>query len=838
MQTFSHLLDSFVPEHYDLSLTLDRTARAFHGTVSVTGYVHGTHIALHAKELDITSATIDGQATHWEHKDNDELRITSDSITAGEHIVVVQFSGTITDAMHGLYPCYFEVEGEKRELLATQFESHHAREVFPCVDEPAAKATFDLTLTTENNVSVLGNMPVEWQRNEAEGLVTKFQTSPKMSSYLLAFVVGDLQKKSATTKDGVEVNVWATRAQPAASLDFPLDIAVRSIEFYNDYFGTSYPLPKADHVALPDFSSGAMENWGLITYREMALLADPRTTSISSRQYIATVIAHELAHQWFGNLVTMKWWNDLWLNESFATLMEYVAVDALHPEWNIWLDFATHESIAALRRDALDGVQAVQVEVNHPDEISTLFDPAIVYAKGARLLRMVQHFVGEDAFQRGLAQYFKDYAYDNTVGNNLWQALSDASGKNIVAMMNTWTSQPGYPVVHASLSDGEATLSQEQFFIGSHTNTGARWPIPLNATAESAPELLTEESISFTIPADTAFALNSGDTAHFITHYDNELFARMVGSVQHGTIDSLSKIQFLHEATLLARGGVLASDQLLPLLDAYKHETSEPVWNIMSLALGELKKFVQDDTEAEQKLRRFSKDISSTLYKELGWQPQKGESEERTKLRGTILGLTLYGEDAEAIATAQSIYETTSLEGIDPELRALVISSVARYGNGHIVDSLLERYRSTSSAELKQDIAIGITSTRVAEKIDLLLAAIKNTEIIKPQDVARWFVYLVRGRESRAQAWQWMRDNWQWIEQTFGGDKSYDDYPRYSAGGLTTKQQLAEYKGFFTPKQDIPALTRAIQLGISEIEGKVELIARDQPAVIAALRQL
>jgi len=838
MQTFSHLLDSFVPEHYNLSLTLDRTARAFHGTVSVAGYVHGTHIALHAKELDITSATIDGQAAHWEHKDNDELRITSDSVTAGEHIVVIQFSGTITDAMHGLYPCYFEVEGEKKELLATQFESHHAREVFPCVDEPAAKATFDLALTTENNVSVLGNMPVEWQRNEAEGLVTKFQTSPKMSSYLLAFVVGDLQKKSATTKDGVEVNVWATRAQPAASLDFPLDIAVRSIEFYNDYFGTSYPLPKADHVALPDFSSGAMENWGLITYREMALLADPRTTSISSRQYIATVIAHELAHQWFGNLVTMKWWNDLWLNESFATLMEYVAVDALHPEWNIWLDFATHESIAALRRDALDGVQAVQVEVNHPDEISTLFDPAIVYAKGARLLRMVQHFVGEDAFQRGLAQYFKDYAYDNTVGDNLWQALSDASGQNIVEMMNTWTSQAGYPVVHASLSDTTVTLSQEQFFIGNRSDTGARWPIPLNSTADSAPELLSDEETSFTVPSDATFTLNAGDTAHFITHYDTALFSRILSSVEDNSLDSLSKIQFLHEATLLARGGILASDQLLPLLSAYRNETSEPVWSIMSLALGELKKFVQDDTEAEQKLRRFSKDISSTLYKELGWHPQEGESEERTKLRGTIIGLTLYGEDTEAIATAQSIYETTPLEEIDPELRALVISSIARYGDGQEVDSLLERYRSTSSAELKQDIAIGITSTRVAEKIDLLLTSIKNTDIIKPQDVARWFVYLVRGRESRTQAWQWMRDNWQWIEQTFGGDKSYDDYPRYSAGGLTTPQQLDEYKEFFIPKQDIPVLTRAIQLGIGEIEGKVELIARDQPAVIAALKQL
>lgn len=836
MQAFSHLLDAFVPEHYDLSLTLERTTRKFRGTVSITGFQkRNDYLPLHAKDLTITSATVDGKSVEYEHGDHDELRLAS--AAPGAHIIVLQFEGVITDAMHGLYPCYFEVDGEKKELLATQFESHHAREVFPCVDEPAAKAMFDLTLTTEEGVEVLANMPIDWQRTEPEGLVTKFETSPRMSSYLLAFVVGELQKKTAQTKDGVEVNVWATHAQPAAALDFPLDIAVRSIEFYNEYFGTPYPLPKADHVALPDFSSGAMENWGLITYREMALLADPSTTSISSRQYIATVIAHELAHQWFGNLVTMKWWNDLWLNESFATLMEYIAVDALHPEWNIWLDFATNESIAALRRDALDGVQAVQIDVNHPDEISTLFDPAIVYAKGARLLRMMQHYVGHEAFQRGLAQYFRDYAYDNTVGNDLWQALADSSGKDIVDMMNTWASQPGYPVVHAALDGTVVSLSQEQFYIGAHESHDRLWPIPLNASTDNAPALMSEQQVSFTYSSDSPFQLNVGDTAHFITHYDDELFGRLVAAVRANSLDQLAKIQLLDEATLLARGGVLSSAQLIPLIDAYRSETSEPVWNIIALAIGELKKFVQDDEAAERKLRAFAGDIASNLYAELGWETQDGETEEHTKLRSTILGLTLYGEDAAAIAKAKELYDSTELDALDPELRPLIISSVARYGDGDVVDALLERYRTSQSAELKQDICVGITSTRVPEKIELLLASIKDPAIVKPQDVARWFVYLVRGRESRDAAWQWLQDNWDWIEQTFGGDKSYDDYPRYSAGGLLTRKQLQQYTDFFVPKQEIPALTRAIQLGIGEITGRVELIERDQPSVVAALKE-
>lgn len=837
MQAFSHLLDSFIPEHYDLSLTLERVKRTFHGTVSISGVQKSTvDLPLHAKDLTITSATIDGQKVAHILDDHDMLRLAS--TIPGAHIVVVQFEGKITDAMHGLYPCYFEVEGEKKELLATQFESHHAREVFPCIDEPAAKATFDLTLTTEEGVEVLGNMPVEWQRTEPEGLVTKFQTSPRMSSYLLAFVTGELQRKTATTRDGVEVNIWATHAQPATALDFPLDIAVRSIEFYDDYFGTAYPLPKADHVALPDFSSGAMENWGLITYREMALLADPKTTSISSRQYIATVIAHELAHQWFGNLVTMQWWNDLWLNESFATLMEYLAVDALHPEWNIWLDFATNESIVALRRDALDGVQSVQVDVDHPDEISTLFDPAIVYAKGARLLRMVQYFVGDEAFQRGLAQYFKDYAHGNTTGNDLWQALAKASNKDIVDMMNIWTAQSGFPVVHASLTNNTITLSQEQFFTGPHQTSDKLWPIPLSTSSGNAPQLMTERSITFSSNSSSPLQLNVGDAAHFITNYEGELFDRLIAAVRDDSLDQLAKIQLLDEATLLARGGVLASSQLIPLIDAYRHETTEPVWNIIALAIGELKKFVQEDEVAEQKLRAFAGEIARPLYNKLGWDAKAGEPEEDIKLRSLIIGLTLYGEDQEAIATAKKLYESTPLEKLDPELRPIIISSVARYGDETVVDTLLESYRTSQSAEIKQDICIGITSTRIPTKIDELLAAIKDPAVIKPQDAARWFVYLIRGRESRDAAWQWLQDNWDWIEETFGGDKSYDDYPRYSAAGLSTRSELQQYRNFFTPKQSITALARAIQLGIGEIEARVELIERDQAAVVAALKEL
>lgn len=840
MQTVSRLYELFVPEHYALSLKLNRIERQFSGIVTINGLLKpgAEHLVLHAKELAIESVTLDGKQAAFATSDNDELFITHPDLTTGRHIIVVAFSGIITDAMHGLYPCYFEHDGVKKELLATQFESHHAREVFPCIDEPAAKATFDVTLSTEPDISVLGNMPIKAQTIQNELLVTTFATTPRMSTYLLAWVTGELHRKTALTSRGVEVNVWATPAQAPASLDFALDIAVHSIEFYEQYFDTPYPLPKSDHVALPDFSSGAMENWGLITYREIALLADPQTTSISSRQYIATVVAHELSHQWFGNLVTMKWWNDLWLNESFATLMEYVAVDALHPEWNMWLDFATNESIMALRRDSIDGVQSVQIDVHHPDEISTLFDGAIVYAKGARLLRMLQHFVGDKSFQAGLKQYFVDHAYGNTEGNDLWAAIALTSGQDVSTLMNTWISQPGYPVVHVAQKNETVVLSQERFFVGPHQVSGALWPIPLNSSSNEMPTLLSERSVTSQYHDATPLRFNVGDTAHFITHHDEATTRQLMRAVAAGELSEVDRVQLLNEATLLARAGILPSVQLIDLLQAYRNETSEQVWTIVSIALAELRKFVEFDKPAETKLRALSADIAAAQYARLGWSTQPNENEDDSKLRATILSMVLYGEKQDAIDTAKTIYAQSELEDIDAELRPLIISAVVRYGDETIVDELLARYKASQSGELRQDIAAGITSTRLPSKVTELLESIKDNDIIRPQDAAHWFVYLIRGRESRDQSWQWIRRNWQWVIDTFSGDKSYDDYPRYSAGALTTRTQLQEYVDFFTPKKDLPALTRVITMGISEIEGRVELIERDGPAVRERLHDL
>ncbi|MGK2896687.1 MAG: M1 family metallopeptidase [Candidatus Saccharimonadales bacterium] len=827
MQTVNRLITSFVPEHYTLSLTINRKERTFGGLVTINGESKDGALALHAKEIEVKDILIDGKKAEWSQGENDELTLTQEGLAIGKHIVAIDFAGTITDAMHGMYPSSFEHDGQRKELIATQFESHHAREVFPCIDEPEAKATYDVTLTTEYGVTVLGNMPVKQQTVENNLLVTTFETTPRMSSYLLAWVVGEMHRKTATTKSGVEVNIWATPAQPAASLDFALDIAIRTIDFFDEFFGTPYPLPKADHVAIPDFSSGAMENWGLITYREIALLAHPQTTSISSKRYIATVIAHELSHQWFGNLVTMKWWNNLWLNESFATLMEYIAVDALHPEWDIWLDFSSHESIMALRRDALDGVQAVQVDVNHPDEISTLFDGAIVYAKGARLLRMLETYVGKEDFRKGLAQYFKDHAYNNTDAVDLWNSLGASSKKDVAGLMNTWISQPGYPVVSIS----ETGIKQGQFFIGKHRPSTRLWPIPLvPLSSEDVPGLL--ETTELTLPIDLSERLNVGNTSHFLTHYPTAFLRHIIDDIRADKLTPIDRLQILHEQTLLARGGIISSAELIPLIDVYRSEIVDSVWDIISMTIGELKKFVETDETAEMKLRVLTGNVARTQFQRLGWGVRPNEPETDTKLRATILGLMAYSEDPTVIDRAKDIFTNTPIESINPELRAIIIGINIRHTvDSGVVERLFNAYTETQSADLQLDICSGLTSTRNEKDIDFLLEKITDSNSIRPQDVARWFAYLIRSREGRVRTWLWLQNHWDWIEETFAGDKSYDDYPRYAAAGLVTREQLEQYKTFFETKRSIPALSRVIELGITEIEARVDLIERDGDAV-------
>lgn len=836
MNSVSRLISTFVPNHYALSVKLDRINRLFHGTVTLNGTtpVDTNELRVHAKDLTILSVVVDGKSADYWHDINDELIITHPDLFAGSHVAVIEYSGKITDDMNGIYPCYYEVAGEKQEVLATQFESHYARRAFPCIDEPEAKATFDVTLQSEQGVTVLGNMPVLNQTVENDLLVTTFETTPRMSTYLLAWVVGDLQKKTTHSNNGVEVNVWATKAQPAESLDFALDIAARTIDFFDDYFGVPYPLPKSDHVALPDFSAGAMENWGLITYREIALLVEPGVTTLSVKQYVATVIAHELSHQWFGNLVTMEWWNDLWLNESFATMMEYVAIDAIEPEWQIWLEHASSESVSALRRDSIDGVQAIQADVNHPDEISTMFDPSIVYAKGGRLLRMLQAYLGDEVMRTGLKHYFEQYRYQNTSADDLWGVLGAASGKDVAGFMHAWMTQPGFPVVNVSRSDDTITLTQEQFFVGPHKEQGRLWPIPLGGVSPQIPAILEDISITFPYTDTAPFQLNLEGTAHFITQYDDASLIQLLDtSKQLSTVD---KLELLHEQTLLAKAERIPTAHLIPLLRHFTEEESEPVWGMLSLIINELKKFVELNTDAEQKLRSLVAEVVETQYKRLGWNEKPGEPENDTKLRSLIVSLALYGEIESAQNEAALLYHSTPLVELNAELRGAVLACAVREElTPETFTSLLAAYEASTNSEVQDDIAGALTATKSTERIETLITILDNTAFIRPQDFTHWFARLLRSRYARSATWAWTQSHWDWLTKTFKADSSYDMFPRYIASSLVTRIQLDEYEKFFEPLKVDRTLQRNIIIGATELAGNVELLERQTEQVHAAL---
>lgn len=838
MQSVPRLYETFQPSHYNLKLTLEREKRIFSGTVLIDGIASADndHLSLHANGLKVKAASINDKPVIFSLDAAADTIVLDAQDHSGEVRVSVEFSGTITDPMHGLYPCYYEQDGVKKELLATQLESHHAREVFPCVDEPEAKATYDLTLTTEKNVVALANMPVKDQIESDDKLVTTFETSPKMSSYLLAFVVGELHSKSVTTSGGVEVSVWATHAQDAKSFDFALDVGKRSIEFFDEYFGVPYPLPKADHVALPDFSSAAMENWGLITYRESCLLAD-ESSAISTKQWIAAVITHEISHQWFGNLVTMKWWDDLWLNESFASLMEYVGPDALFPEWNIWSTFMTQRGLGALRRDYLPGVQAIKTEVNHPDEISTLFDPSIVYAKGARMLVMLHAYIGDEAFSKGLKAYFTKHAYQNTVGDDLWSALSEAAGTDINAFIRPWLEQPGMPVIRVEKKGDLLSLSQKRFVIPA-TNDDKLWPIPLHTQPASLPQLLDTRTIEVEVADDELVLINHDATSHVVVNYDEALLAKLATRLSgENPLNEVDRLSILNDLSLLARSGDQSATLLLELTKHYAHETSEPVWDIIALVIADLRRLVEGDDEAEAALKQFVQKLALPTYQRLGWNEKAGEHESDTKLRAITIGLLGYCEYKEVIdQSLKMFHDAKSPLDLSGELRSTILALTVKHGASEDIERLITEHRTTPSADLQDDIAAALTATKDKELISRLIGFFTNKDIVRPQDLFRWFAYLIRSRYGRELTWEWMTTHWDWIEKTFAGDKSYDDFVRYSAGGLGTHEWLTRYKEFFEPKRHITALTRAIDLGIADIVVRADWHERDSKALCDALK--
>jgi puromycin-sensitive aminopeptidase len=838
------LFTTLQPNAYKLSLDLDPKKLLFSGRVEIeTKRISkpSHRLTLHQKDLKITNATVmyhDKKGTVSidvdrinTHDRFDEVRLhTKQKLFAGHYTIVLDFRGTITKPMHGLYPCYYKDGIKEKLLLATQFESHHAREVFPCIDEPEAKAIFDLTLITPTDGTVLANTPVKTETTETKKRITTFATTPLMSTYLLAFVYGDVAYKEGKTKRGTQVRTYATPGQ-VAHTTFALETAIKCLEFYEDYFAIAYPLAKCDMIALPDFASGAMENWGLITYREQTLLVDPANTSISTKQYVAMVVAHELAHQWFGNLVTMRWWTDLWLNEGFASWIEYLAVDDLFPDWQMWTQFIANEQQSALKLDALDSTHPVEVAIHHPDEIRSIFD-AISYNKGASVIHMLHGYLGDEAFKQGLRHYLQKFAYKNTDTNDLWGALEHVSGKPVKAFMHAWTSLPGFPALEVSKDKHQVTLRQERFFSLKPDKTSPKiWPIPLLSAQESPERLDSESTVYHTA---TLKKYNQGQSGFYRVIYDEAALNTLITQIKHlPPLDRLGLLADIHES---AKAGYCKTVTATELLSSCQNEDNAAIWDILAGQISDLKRTFDDNTTREL-LKPLIRHLTAKQLQRLGWDTRPGDTHFDQLLRPTVLGLAAGADEERVVKEAMTRFDNAQKsEGIAPDLRGVIYTTAARHGNQETYNKLLQFHNDSDSSDERTTIAAALASFKQPVLYEKSLQLI-TTDTVRRQDAMYWLAYSFMNRYAKDATWEWMQHNWGWLEKELGSDLSFYRTPLYAARSFSDKTFLQEYDNFFAKKRS-PAINRSIDQGKETLLIQIAWKQRDAKQLVHYLRSL
>ncbi len=848
-KSVKRLFGEFQPLHYVLDLKPNREKLTFSGSVIISSQKTGRpsqRITLHQNGLNITKAHITRHDKKGDlqvevtrinlHAKLNEVRLhASEMLYPGSYTVSLEFSGKITKQMHGMYPCNFKLKGKDKIIIATQFESHHAREVFPCIDEPEAKATFDLTLSSPAGETAISNTPIKSQRKIKDWLVTEFETTPKMSTYLLAFVYGNLEYLEAKTKKGVLVRTYATPNNVAIT-KFALDVAVKCLDFYADYFDTDYPLPKCDLLALPDFAAGAMENWGCITFREHALLVDPKHTSLASKQYVALVVAHELAHQWFGNLVTMQWWTDLWLNEGFASWIEYLAIDYLFPKWQMWTQFIVDEQQQALKLDALEHTHAIEAPVNHPDEIRTIFD-AVSYSKGASVIHMLHQYLGTEDFKTGLRFYLNKHSYQNTTTNDLWAALETAAHKPVKEFMHTWTSQPGFPIVEANVNSQKVTLKQQRFFANpSHSKLPAKiWPVPLLTDVSKVPDLLKTTSEHFKTSGMSSFKLNQGQSGFYRVSYNSSHLAEMGSQIKRGRLSVIDRLGVLSDTIEAAKAGQSDTADALHFVENFKEESDFAVWDVIASLIGSLR-LVMDDENLREDIKPFVLDLTGKQLKRLGWERKKDESHFDKLLRPIILGLASTADEPGVVEHCfklfKSIKHTEDIApdlksvpsrarvkrgaDIDPDLRGTVYGTIARLGSEAEFNKLVHLHNSSEHSEERVTISAAITGFKQPDLVKRSLLLITSEEV-RLQDVTYWIAYSFLNRHAKYQTWQWLKDNWDWLNEHLGTDLSFYRMPIYAARSFSGIDFLKDYKNFFTSVMN-PGLERSYKQGIEMIE--------------------
>lgn len=799
------LIRYFKPERYILDLTVDKKKKYIGGEVTVVGEVLDEVVKFHAVNMKIKKVLVDEREAEFEHKDgilnvnvkflkhniknekhNDkilkhnvkDLKHTPDG---EKHTFKIFYEGKLNENMEGVYLSTYEYNGKTETIVATQFESHYAREAFPCIDEPEAKAVFELSITADSDDLILTNVALG-------------EPTPRMSTYLLAFVIGKFHGKTIKNKHGVEITTYCSLAQDLDAVDFANEVAARSLEFYDDNFGIAYPLKKLDQVALPDFEAGAMENWGLVTYRESMMLAG-KTATLSTKKSVALTVAHELSHQWFGDLVTMMWWDDLWLNESFASVMEYYAVDYAYPEFKIFEGFYTGDSYLALLRDAYEDVQSVHQDVNDPAEIATLFDSAIVYSKGARLMLMLIRAMGWEKFCEGIKDYFKKFQYRNTKGDDLWEALAPYAEFDVKKLMHAFIDRPGYPVV---MEDG----SQKRFLIDGELRA-ENWPIPK----------ITEDM-----------------SGHYILDLTDKEFAERLERFDE--LDLEEKVRLLIDRNLVAKTGLASSASLLALVSKFKNENSAAVWGIILSIVSGLKIFFEPESKEEASFKKFVEELVKPKLTEIGLFTKKSDDENTIRLRAILRGLDFYAETKENIKKLAEKYDE-DYGRIDAEIREDVLDAKL-YLEPKLIDKYLEDYQKIADPEVKFELLFAGTIMKDETVLAKMVELLDKPEVVKPQDQLYLYVYLYRNPKTRERVFSWLKEHWEYVKG-MAGDKSLENYPRYMANTIRTEKEFKDWQEFFGAMKDDPALARAIKIGAKEIKARLKTIEEDKAGVYKAL---
>ena len=837
-----------IPSRYDIRLAPDLESFTFEGRVKIALDVptETDRLVLNAIELTIHEATIiadDGSrrtasVTHDHQAQRIALRFDR-PLPAGSYSLRIRFAGILNDQLHGFYRSTFtDTEGSERVVALTQFESTDARRAFPCWDEPEYKAVFGVKLDIDPALAAFSNGPEVRRRTLEDGRVRiTFGDTMRMSTYLVAMVVGPLEATDAIDVDGVPTRI----AHPTGKghlTAWAEECAEWFLRWLSEYYGIPYPGDKVDHVAVPDFAFGAMENLGCITYRETALLLDPETSGQYQRRRIADVIAHELAHMWFGDLVTMKWWDGIWLNEAFASFMEMKAVEAKHPEWDRWLAFAADrgaERFDALIVDALAASRPVEFEVGSPQEADEMFD-ALTYGKGSAVLRMIEQFIGEDAFRDGVGRYLRDHAYGNTETSDLWAALDQASDYAVGEIMDTWILQAGYPLIEVRPVEGGLRLSQRRFLLIPDETDQTTFQVPIHlryavdGEVREQPVLLVGDELTVDVGDVDWVVANGGGHGFYRVAYEPSLLDALVGVAP--TLSPLERFTLLDDIGWLAVSGDMALADWFKLAGAFTEEKAQPVWQMVFSHLGDLDQMVPDaDRPAFQ--RRVAALLAETAER-LGTEPEAGEHELDTLLRSQVL--TALGCIADEPATVRFALDhidevLDDFGSLDPDVTSAVLAIAGAHGNADMTDRMVGAHRTAPTAQLGQQLLAAAARTRDPEAAVRVVDAALDGPIRK-QDTAWVMARLVKNRHVRPAAWRRIRDRF--------GDIISGMPPmtqRHLAEGFTavTEPALAREISAFLAETGLPSATKAVAQALERMEANVAFAERETPRLADTL---